>query len=535
MRTPEASSSRTGEVARLDHNWQVFDALVRRAERLVRRDRDERAAVAAMTAATFAWCNPSGVFASGALEDVLVQLGARLPEPVGPVPTRAPGARPRVLHVVTQVYGTGGHTQMLANWLRLDTARDHHVCLTGQGDRQVPAKLTDVLASEDALVRLDARHRRLVDRAAELRDLARAHDHVVLHVHPNDVVASIALAPRTEGRPEVLLVNHADHVFWVGVAAADRIVNLRQSGARLNVERRGVPEARNAFVVRPLQLREREHPRRQARAALGIAEDAVVVASAADTYKYAAAGGATLLDILLPAIRGVPGAELHVAGPAPDGAWSVLAEEGLGRAWGLLPDVHTFLESADVYVDSYPFASLTSMLEAATMGTPVLTLRSGGDELGVLGADTPELDDDLLVARSGEELAAEVTRLLRDPAARAEVGTATGAAVHRSHGDGAWVEAVGKVLDAPPVSGPASAPARAVRRTGELDRRLLLMMANGVGQGLAGTLDTMSAQLSWPRRVETAARLARSGTARPALLLPAGAARRLRRLRSRTA
>ena len=95
------------------------------------------------------------------------------------------------------------------------------------------------------------------------------------------------------------------------------------------------------------------------------------------------------------------------------------------------------------------------------------------------------------------------------------------------------MEAVGKVLDAPPASGPASAPARAVRRTGELDCRLLLMMANGVGQGLAGTLDTMSAQLSWPRRVETAARLARAGTARPALLLPAGAARRLRRALAR--
>jgi hypothetical protein len=527
------SRSATSEVQRLDDNWEVFGRLVRRAQRLAARGRDEPAAVAAMAAATFAWCNPTGVFASGALEGVLAELGSRLPQPAAPATSgaglAAPGARPRVLHVVTQVYGTGGHTQMLANWLRLDTAREHHVCLTGQGEREVPYKLVSVLPSPDALVRLDARHRRLVDRAAALRDLARAHDHVVLHVHPNDVVAGLALAGQFAGRPEVLLVNHADHVFWVGVAAADRVVNLRQSGARLNVERRGVPDARNAFVVRPLQLREREHSRREARATSGVPEDAVVVASAADTYKYAAAGGETLLDVLLPAVRDVPGAELHVAGPAPDGEWSVLAEQGLGRAWGLLPDVHTFLEAADVYVDSYPFSSLTSMLEAAAMDTPVLTLRPGGDELGVLGADTPELDDDLLVARSGDELAAEVTRLLLDPVARAELGASTGAAVHRSHGDGAWAEAVGKVLDAPPASGPASAPDRAPRRTGELDRRLLLMMANGVGQGLAGTLDTMSDQLSWPGRLETAARLARVGTLRPALLLPAGAARRVRR------
>ena len=59
------------------------------------------------------------------------------------------------------------------------------------------------------------------------------------------------------------------------------------------------------------------------------------------------------------------------------------------------------------------------------------------------------------------------------------------------------------------------------------------MMANGVGQGLAGTLDTMSDQLPWGRRVETAARLARAGTYRPALLLPAGTARQVRRALAR--
>jgi hypothetical protein len=188
-------------VERLDRNWHLFQGLVHRAGRLAGRGRDERAAVAAMTAATFAWCNPTGVFASGELERVLTDLGARLPASGGAAPARPAGSRPRVLHVVSQVYGTGGHTQMLANWIRLDTAREHHVALTGQGTREVPEKLTGVLSSDDALVRLDARHRRLLDRAAELRDLARAHDHVVLHVHPNDVVAAIALSARTEGRP----------------------------------------------------------------------------------------------------------------------------------------------------------------------------------------------------------------------------------------------------------------------------------------------------------------------------------------------
>ena len=411
-----------------------------------------------MTAATFAWCNPSGVFASGPLEDVLARLGSDLPAPRGAAPTRPAGTRPRVLHVATQLYGTGGHTQMLSSWLRLDRAREHHVCVTGQEGRDVPDKISRVLAGPDALTLLDDGRPRLLDRAARLRELALDHDQVVLHVHPNDVVPAIALALPPGERPEVLLVNHADHVFWLGVHVADRIVNLRTSGARLNVERRGIPEARNALLVRPLVMRDRRLSRSAARAELGLPPDALVVASAADTYKYGAAGGETLLDVLLPVMRAHPEARLHVAGPEPDGDWSVLAAEGLGRAWGLLPDVHTLLEAADVYVDSHPFSSLTSMLEAAWLDTPVLTLRSPDERLGVLGADTPELDDDLVVAGSGPELAAQVDRLLADADVRHRVGASTGAAVRRFHADGAWAELAGKILDAPPAAGPASAP-----------------------------------------------------------------------------
>jgi len=521
-----------GDVARLDANWDVFDRLVRRSESLARRGHGEQAAVAAMTAATFAWCNPTGAFASGPLEDVLERLGSGLPAPRGAVPSRPLGARPRVLHVATQLYGTGGHTQMLSSWLRLDRARDHHVCLTGQAGRDVPDKITRVLDGSDALTLLDDGRPRLLDRAARLRELALDHDQVVLHAHPNDVVPAIALAlPPGEG-PEVLLVNHADHVFWLGVLVADRIVNLRTSGARLNVERRGIPEARNALLVRPLVMRDRVLSRSAARAELGLPPDALVVASAADTYKYGAAAGESLLDVLVPVMRAHPEARLHVAGPDPDGDWSVLAEEDLGRAWGLLPDVHTLLEAADVYVDSHPFSSLTSMLEAAWLDTPVLTLRSPDDRLGVLGADTPELDDDLVVASSGTELGAHVDRLLTDAEARHRVGASTGAAVRRFHADGAWAELAGKVLDAPPAAGPASAPGSAVRSTGPLDQRLLQVMGNGVGQGLAGTMDVMAPLLSWPRRLETAARLLRTGRVRPALLLPAGAVRRLRRVRA---
>ena len=438
-----------------------------------------------------------------------------------------------MLHVATQLYGTGGHTQMLSSWLRLDRAREHHVCVTGQEGRDVPDKISRVLAGPDALTLLDDGRPRLLDRAARLRELALDHDQVVLHVHPNDVVPAIALALPPGERPEVLLVNHADHVFWLGVHVADRIVNLRTSGARLNVERRGIPEARNALLVRPLvdarppcSPGPRRAPssgcrrtRSSSPAPPTPTSTAPPAARRSSTCSCRSCGRTPR-----PASTS-PGPSRTVTGPC----WP---RQGLGRAWALLPDVHTLLEAADVYVDSYPFSSLTSMLEAAWLDTPVLTLRSPDERLGVLGADTPELDDDLVVAGSGPELAAQVDRLLADADVRHRVGASTGAAVRRFHADGAWAELAGKILDAPPAAGPASAPGSAVRSTGPLDQRLLQVMGNGVGQGLAGTLDVVSPLLSWPRRVETAARLLRSGRVRPALLLPRGAASGIRSARA---
>ena len=531
----------TGDVDVLDGNWATFGRLVALSERRLQDGRRERAAVDAMTAATFAWCNPTGVFASARLERVLARLGTTglPPAPVRPSSSAADD-RPRVLHVASQLYDTGGHTQMLANWLRLDAARRHHLCVTGQQGRAVPRKITDALGGPDDLSLLDEPFRGLVDRAASLRTLAAGFDHVLLHVHPNDVVACIAFAHRPAGGPEVLLVNHADHVFWLGSTVADRIVNLRHSGAALNVERRGIAEGRNALLVRPLHLGARERTREEARAVLGIDPEHVVVASAADTYKYGAPEGESLLDVLLPVLRASPTTRLHVAGPAPDGDWAVLADEGLGKAWGVLPEVRTLMEAADVYVDSYPFSSLTSMLEAAALDVPVLTLRKGGEEVAVLCADTPELDDHLVVARSADELASEVSSLVLDPGRRERLGAATGDAVRRAHADGAWESLVDKVLaGAGVVSGSVcgsvsgSPPTEVPRRTGSLDRRLLEVMRHGVGQGLTGTLDVMAPQLPWSLRVSTAVRLLRRRKARVALLLPAPWARVARRARRR--
>ena len=240
------------------------------------------------------------------------------------------------------------------------------------------------------------------------------------------------------------------------------------------------------------------------------------IASAAAGSKYEPIDGAGFLDVLEPLLARRDDVRVLVAGPSPDGRWAELERRGQGRALGLLPDVGPLLDAADVYVDSFPFASLTSMLEAAGRGVPVMSLRPPSDEPQVLGADTPELDEVLVVAESAAELCARIGELLDDGRRRDRLGRATRESMARSHRGGRWAEAAGRLLDTPVPTDAERISVRGDRRTGVLDERVLLVQAQVGISGEDGAL-LMNAGLLRPReRWGLAVRGARSGR-RPTL------------------
>jgi glycosyltransferase involved in cell wall biosynthesis len=406
----------------LDEHEHGFQQLLAQAARRSQAGHHGAAAVYAQAAAFHAWLNHTGRFASPELEAIVAAAAAAIPSPAGRRlgPTDDPGPRradapPSVLHVATQTYPTGGHTQMLTQWIEQDRAGRHRLVVTRQATVPVPVKVTD----RPGLVGVDLLDRRpggLLRRAAALRRRAASADLVVLHTHPYDVVPLLALS--TPGMPAVVTVNHADHVFWVGVGVTTVLANLRGSGSRLAVDRRGVDERRCLVMPRPLMPASRQRTREDAKRSLGLRPQDVVIVTAADGSKYGSVGGPVFLDLLVPVLQANPDVVLVAAGPSPVGRWaSAGAEAGVQgriRALGRLPDVRGLHEAADLYVDSFPFSSLTSMLEAASYGTPVVTYRGHPRECLVLGADSIGLDDHMLCPDSPR--AEAVGALAADPA-----------------------------------------------------------------------------------------------------------------------
>jgi Glycosyl transferases group 1 len=293
---------------------------------------------------------------------------------------------------------------------------------------------------------------------------------------------------------------------------------MRDSGRRLAAARRGLDPARSAVVARPLRPLGRTVAREGAKRALGIDPAQVLLVTAADGSKYRPVGSDSFLDLVVPVLERHPDAVLLAAGPAPEGDWLAAQERTGGRlrALGPLPSVRELQQAADVYVDSFPFASLTSLLEAGSLGVPAITYRGHQEDCGVLGADTRGVDAHMLAPSDPAEFGRALGQLVADAAERQARGERTEQAIRDTHTGAGWLAAVEALYAQAAEAGPPSMPAEAERGTGRLDVLVdLVMTQTGFAQGVPGAVRDHLALLPPRERAAAWAGLTRAGKRPP--------------------
>ncbi|NLG51273.1 MAG: glycosyltransferase family 4 protein [Chloroflexi bacterium] len=345
-----------------------------------------------------------------------------------------------MLHVLTRALGIGGDARMVWRWAQQDAGRQHSLVLTRQGPTPVPPPLRNAIAAAGGQVHvLNTQRGSLLAWARALREIAASADIVILHVHPYDVIPVLAFADKTAS-PPVVYADHADHAFWVGAGISDVVAGLRESGARLAQERRGVPPERSATLPIIMPPTERTLPRAQAKQQLGLPAESILLLSIARPHKYEPLGELDFLGTLLPVVEQHRQSRLLVIGPEQTGPWAQANAQTLGRvqALGKREDTALFYQAADIYVDSFPIVSITSLLEAGSYGTPLLSRCWPAAEGSILGADTQGLDRCLLRANDRAGYQAALARLISDTEHRTRAGKWTQEALKAVHHAPGW-------------------------------------------------------------------------------------------------
>jgi glycosyltransferase involved in cell wall biosynthesis len=434
-------------------------AIVRVAERAVREEvryrRFEIAVTHAELAARFASQRHGGRFASVTLERCLEEVGQATV--AGGNATGGKG----VLHVSTRAVGMGGHTQWVRRIIEGDTTRCHSVVLTGPERESFPPDLAQAIErSGGKIYRLAATGAKpggRIERARALRDLALQFDLVMLSTDPADAVPSVAFAPPRHGLP-VARLNHADHIFWLGAAVSDVLIEFRPVGARFSVARRGYPAERIETLRLPVDV-PATVPRAQARQQLNLSEDAFVVISIGAPYKFEGFQGPGYLDIVRPVLEAIPELTIVAVGPPQAGAWAEAVETFAPRLRLHPParDLSPFFAASDAFLNPTPIGSDTLLWEAAASGLPIITMRPERPGLELLRCDPAEAQGVALVPEDSLGLAEAIASLLTSPELRAELGARARDLVTRERVGAAWRAHLAEVMTASSQASPMTA------------------------------------------------------------------------------
>lgn len=428
----------------IPQNFEVFRNLVAEARDFADRGNYNAAAVYAEIAAFHAQFKHCGLFNSPELENILLKIGHQITQTtLAPTPEPSLSKRPKnILHVSTNISSPfGGIPRFIRRWIQQDTQRSHSLALTKQAPNEVPQILRELVSnSHGKIFLLNETIGGFISRAKRLRKIAATADIVVLHIWEHDVIPIIAFANK-ELSPPIIYVNHGDHCFWLGAAVSDVVANLRESGMRLSQKRRGIEAERNMLLPTILEPSHRQLSRAQAKQQLGIDENSTLLLSIARAPKYRKTDGISFADAHVPLLKKHDRAILVVIGPGGSEDWSTAIQQTQGRiiALGHTEDTAVYYQAADIYVDSYPFVSITSLLEAGSYGVPLVSRYPySSDACEILGADMPGLTGNLIRVHDLEEYTTVLSRLVADEELRLSLGEATRRRIVEVHMGSNW-------------------------------------------------------------------------------------------------
>ena len=453
----------------LESNKRAIDNLVGQAIAQFEKNDYLASAISLQSAADAAWHSHAGMFFSSKIESLLVELSTRIAPECSVRSKRAAGPE-CVLHVLTQAYNIGGHTRLVWRWIEKDSARQHSIVLTQHGEMPLPHQLRTAASNSGGRLICFDPSKNLLALALELREMGGQFDYIVLHQHPFDVVPLLAWGSAMD-HPPIIHFNHADHVFWIGASLCDINAEFRLSGQRISLTRRGFAKGRTLQLPLPLPENfNRSRSKAEAKAQLGIPVDHFLALTVASEHKFHAINAMDFGTLHSPLLERCDKLRFLIVGPSPSSEyWKKLhiSSNRRVKAVGLQADTSVYLEAADIYLDSTPIGSLTSMLEAGLAGIPCVSWRpyEPGHPAAVLACDDAAFENLPVIFNEYGPYLDHIEACLGDASLAANISTSLQKSIIEKHSGAAWREALESVY--------RSAKSQALARPHRLDETLI--------------------------------------------------------------
>jgi hypothetical protein len=272
------------------------------------------------------------------------------------------------LHVISEPYASGGHTRLLEKLVNIRGKGD---VLITKGLRGIEGRLNfannvKVIYDENDL------------NINEFISYGKKYSTIFLHIHPDDLLSAVAAGVLKEiYSVNVILVNHADHVFSFGFYASSLIAEVSLYGMSVTYNSRG---KQSSFLGIPLNISE-FHLIPEVRKIDDTKR--LNIFSGATGFKYKPSESLSFPKLCRLILKEIPNAKITVIGPrlVKDKWWwrvKLFYWNRLNIIAKLPFDEYTKLVSAaDIYIDSFPMSGGTALPEIRSKTIPVIGLSSG--------------------------------------------------------------------------------------------------------------------------------------------------------------
>ncbi len=321
--------------------------------------------------AYFAFKNNSGIYIDTAIEELLFDMSLDVKKSIENnkvqflVDNGAFKGKRKILHIVSNFY-VGGHIALLKRLICLDSENYHFVVFTRENGGNTDAIKKSFIQQNTSVCCLE-KSADVFEKAISLRDFAQSNsfDCIFLHHNPNDSIPSIAFA--TEDIPPVTVVNHADHAFWLGSNIADFVIDIRNEGREITVNRRSVDNS----VILPLPIVVNKEI---GTVVMGDDKDKIIAVAMASAYKFKNNLDYDFFRTWVCLLDEIPNLILKIIGITPEDIPAEYRSHKQIEAMGVIQNPENIIKSADFAVDSMPIGSYTSLLEICAYGSyPIFT------------------------------------------------------------------------------------------------------------------------------------------------------------------